>query len=310
MSETVALAPSAERRDVEIRLAGETLHAWWYPAAIGSEPAPCIVLAHGFGGIKEMRLWAYAERFAAIGIAALVFDYRHFGSSTGQPRGLVDAARQQQDWAAAIAHARGQAGVDADRVALWGTSFSGGQVVIAAAADPRIAAVIAHVPFADGLAALAAMPPTHGLRLVYAGLLDALGSRLGRRPVMLKAAGLPGDNRAVMTTPDAYPGMMRLLPPEAQFENAVCARVALQVGRIRPIRHAAKVTCPMLVQVMDHDEVTPPAAAAAMASRAPAGELRAYPGGHFDPYDGPLFERLVSDQVAFLARHLMGRPAS
>jgi uncharacterized protein len=303
-------ASVAERQDVEIPVGDGRLAAWWYRSARGPGPRPCVVLAHGFGGIKEMRLWAYAERFAAAGLDGLVFDYRHFGSSTGQPRGLVDAGRQQQDWTAAIAHARGQAAVDPDRVALWGTSFSGGQVVIRAAADPRIAAVIAHVPFADGLAALAAMPPTHGLQLVYAGLLDALGSRLGRRPVMLKAAGLPGDKRAVMTTPDAYPGMMRLLPPGAQFENAVCARVALQVGRIRPIRHAAKVTCPMLVQVMDHDDVTPAAAAAAMASRAPAGELRAYPGGHFEPYDGPLFERLVSDQVAFLARHLMGRHAS
>ena len=41
----------------------------------------CVVLAHGFGGVKEARLDAYAERFAAAGYAALVFDYRHFGDS-------------------------------------------------------------------------------------------------------------------------------------------------------------------------------------------------------------------------------------
>jgi fermentation-respiration switch protein FrsA (DUF1100 family) len=293
---------TGERHDVAIPLGQDRLAAWWYPAA--RDRRPCVLLAHGFGGIKEMRLWAYAERFAEAGLHALVFDYRHFGGSTGEPRGLVDISRQQQDWAAATRFARDLEDVDAQRVALWGTSFSGGQVVIVASADSRIAAVVAQVPFADGRAALAAMPAAHGLGLMWAGLLDAIGTRFGRAPRMLKAAGMPGDHNAVMTTPDAYPGMMRLVPSGLRFDNAVCARIALRVGATRPIRHAPDVACPLPVQVMDHDEVTPAAAAAAMASKAPRGELLAYPGGHFDPYDGPLFERLVSDQVAFLIRHL------
>jgi uncharacterized protein len=293
---------TSERREIEIPLGRDHLCAWWYPAA--NDRRACVVLAHGFGGIKEMRLWAYAERFAAAGFHALVFDYRHFGGSSGEPRGLIDVSRQQQDWAAATRFVRDLEEVDAERVALWGTSFSGGQVVIAAAGDPRIAAVVAQVPFADGLAALAAMPPAHGLGLVWNGLLDAVGSRIGRKPHLVNVVGIPGDRDAVMTTPDALPGMMRLVPPGVRFDNAVCARIALRVGTIRPIRHAPDVACPLLVQVMDHDAVTPPGAAATMASKAPRGELLAYPGGHFDPYDGPLFERLVSDQVTFLARHL------
>jgi uncharacterized protein len=298
-------ASVAEREDVEIPVGDGRLAAWWYRSERRLGARPCVVLGHGFGGIKEMRLWAYAERFAAAGLHALVFDYRHFGGSSGEPRGLVDPSRQQQDWAAALRFARGLADVDAERVALWGTSFSGGQVVIAAAAETRIAAVVAQVPFADGFAALGAMPPAHGLRLMRAGLRDAVGARLGRPPRYVKAAGMPGDHHAVMTTPEAYPGMMRLVPPGVPFDNAVCARIALRVGTIRPIRHAARVACPLLVQVMDRDDVTPPGPAVTMAAKAPRGELFTYPGGHFDPYDGPLFERVVSDQVAFLTRHLM-----
>ena len=97
----------------------------------------CVVLAHGFGGVKEARLDAYAERFAAAGYAALVFDYRHHGDSGGEPRLLIDIGRQHEDWRAAIAHARGLDGVDANRIAAWGTSFSGGHVVELAAADQR-----------------------------------------------------------------------------------------------------------------------------------------------------------------------------
>jgi uncharacterized protein len=293
------------RLDVEIASGRERLAAWWYPPSRASQPAPCVILAHGFGGIKEMRLWAYAERFAAAGIGALVFDYRHFGGSSGQPRNLVDPARQREDWAAAIRYARTREDIDPARIALWGTSFSAGQAIIYAASDATIAAVIAQAPFADGLAALKAMPPSHGLRLLRAGLLDAASARLGRPPRMLKAAGLPGDHDAVMTTPDALVGMMALVPPGVEFENAVCARIALRVGTIRPIRHAPNITCPLLVQVLDHDQVTPTAPAAALASRAPRGELLAYPGGHFEAYTGPLFQRFVHDQLAFLNRHLV-----
>ena len=75
--------------------------------------------------MREQRLDAFAERFAAAGLAALVFDYRHFGASEGEPRQLLDVKRQLTDWRSAVAYARGLAGVDGDRVAVWGTSFSG-----------------------------------------------------------------------------------------------------------------------------------------------------------------------------------------
>ena len=82
-------------------------------------------MAHGFSGVRDQRLDAYAERFAAAGLACLVFDYRHFGDSGGQPRQLLDIGRQLDDWRAAIAFARSLEEVDGDRIGLWGTSFSG-----------------------------------------------------------------------------------------------------------------------------------------------------------------------------------------
>ncbi len=51
---------------------------------------PMIVMAHGLGGTRRMRLTAFAERFVAEGYACLVFDYRYFGDSEGQPRQLLD----------------------------------------------------------------------------------------------------------------------------------------------------------------------------------------------------------------------------
>jgi predicted acyl esterase len=105
-------------------------------------------MAHGLSGTRRDRLEPFAERFAAGGIAALVFDYRGFGDSTGEPD-LFDPARQLDDWRAAIAFARSLPRVDAGRVATFGSSLGGGNALAAAAEDPRVAAAISQVPFLD-----------------------------------------------------------------------------------------------------------------------------------------------------------------
>src|SRR3954468_16202201 len=163
------------RRDLTFPSGGETCAAWLFePTTDADQPWPCVVLAHGFGGTREVRLDAYAERFAAAGIAALVFDYRHWGASSGLPRQLLDIGRQLDDWRAAIACARGLDEVDAERVAAWGTSFSGGHVLCIAAEDLRLAAAISQVPFVDGLWALRAAGRAAALRLTVAALRDRL----------------------------------------------------------------------------------------------------------------------------------------
>ena len=109
---------------------------------------PCVVIGHGFSGTKGLAR-VYAERFATAGFAVLVFDYRHFGASGGEPRQLVDVGRQREDYHAAVRFARTLSGIDPERIALWGTSLSGGHVIAVAADDPRIAAVVAQLPLID-----------------------------------------------------------------------------------------------------------------------------------------------------------------
>jgi alpha-beta hydrolase superfamily lysophospholipase len=292
-----------DRRDVTFRSGGDTCAAWLYPPD-GEGPHPIVVLAHGFGGVRDARLWAFAERFAAAGLAALVFDYRHFGASGGSPRQLLDVGRQLDDWRAAIAFARDIDGVDPDRVALWGTSFSGGHVAVLAAEGHGVAAAISQGPFLDGMWALRAAGPRNIVRLTVAGLRDEAARLGGRPPYMLPVVGPPGTP-AAMNSPDAEPGYRALFPPEVEFRNEVAARIGLRVGLYRPIRHAAQIACPWLVCVVDGDVITPPQPALKAAGLAPRGEARRYPGRHFDIYVGELFERVVADQLEFLARHLL-----
>jgi pimeloyl-ACP methyl ester carboxylesterase len=290
------------RSDVEFTSGGGRCAAWLYRPE-STTASPCVVMAHGFSGVREQRLDAYAERFAAAGLAVLLFDYRHFGASSGEPRQLLDIRLQLQDWEAAIAAARALPGVDAGRIALFGTSLSGGHVQAVAARDPGIAAVIAQAPFCDGLRNLPALGLGHALRLTLAGLRDAIGSALGRRPYCIPAVGAPGS-LAAMTTPDALPGFTKLDPAGSTWRNEASARIALTIGTYRPGARAGSIRCPILYTIAEQDVVTPARFARDAAARAPRAEVQAYPGGHFDVYVPPLWERIVSDQIEFLVRHL------
>lgn len=292
----------ADREDAEFRSGGARCAAWVFRPE-GPGPHPAVVLAHGFGAVRDAGLEAYAARFAAEGILAFVFDYRHLGASEGRPRQLVSIGRQLADWRAAVAHVRGRADVDRARVALWGTSFSGGHVLEVASTDHEVAACVAQIPFVDGLAVTRAQGLRQATRLTVAGIADLLGAAVGRAPLTVPLVGPPGS-RASMTTPDAEPGYLALVPDGAPWENAVAARSLLAVPLYRPGRRANAIRCPLLVCVARNDRITPAEPARRVGRRAARGSLREYPGGHFDLYQGAVREALIADQVVFLRTHL------
>ncbi len=263
-----------------------------------------VVLAHGFGLVREARLDAYAERFVAAGLAALVFDYRHFGASEGDPRQLLDVGRQLADWRAAINFTRGLPGVDGGRVALWGTSFSGGHVAALAAADQRIAAIISQVPY-SGLGGRKGPPRVRFLaRMLVAAVHDELRGRAGCLPATIPLVAEPGTFGAFVR-PGAVAELHALLPAEHTWVNSYTPRVSLRLPRFRPFDTAAEVRCPWLVMLSDHDEVTPADQAAELASKAPNVEMHRYPTEHFEIYSGAWFDRAVGVQAEFLRRHLL-----
>ncbi len=281
---------------------GEQIAAWLYEPD-GGGTAPCVVMANGLGGVREAGLPPYAERFAAAGLAVVVFDYRHFGASTGEPRQLLDIGRQLDDWRAAIAFARSLEGVDPERVAIWGTSFGGGHAITIAAEDHRLAAAIAQVPMADGIAALGVFSVRRALRASWNGLRDELARLRGADPVYAPLTGPPGS-AAALVDDDAEAGYGRLVPERSTWQNRFTARLLLRFPLYRPKRSAGRIECPLLVCVCDRDGVTPPGAAVEAAERARRGEVAHYDGRHFDIYVDELFERAVADQTAFLERNL------
>lgn len=290
------------RSDVTFRSAGSDCAAWLY-RPIRDGPLPLVVMAHGLSATRELRLDAYAEHFCAAGLGALVFDYRFFGASGGEPRQLLDIACQHADYRAAVAYARALDWVDPDRIGLFGTSFSGGHVIVIAAEDPRIAAVVSQCPFTDGLASLPKLGPANIAKATLAGLRDQIGALRGRSPRYIPAIGAPGSF-ALMSTADSKLGFEALRPEQSAWENRVAARVALRIATYRPGRAARRVAAPALFCVADRDSLAPAGATVKLVGAAPRGEIKRYPVGHFEIYVGAAWERAVADQTEFLLRHL------
>ncbi len=298
---------AAARRDVEFESGGVACRAWLYePEADTKTPAPCIVMAHGLGGTRECALGPYAQTFAKAGFFVLVFDYRCLGASDGTPRQLIDIRRQLEDWAAAIAFARTTPGVDPARIGLWGTSLSGGHVLIAAARDAKIAAVSAQCPMLDARASAQMIVREIGwgsiVRLGLAALVDRARALLGLSPFYVPLVAQPG-RFAAMASHDAFEGMRAIVPPG--WRNEVAARLFLVLPGYRPIRAATSVKCPALIIACRKDSVTSPKAAVQAAeSMGDKARLIELPIGHFDIYLGEWFERSSAEQVAFFKRAL------
>src|ERR1700684_3850370 len=138
------------RRDIEFDAEGVTLRGWFYAAEGASGPAPTVVMAHGFSAVKEMYLDSFAEVFAAAGLNALVFDTRNFGASGGEPRQEIDPWQQVRDYRHAITWVASRAEIDADRLGVWGSGYSGGHVLVVGAIDRRVKCVVSQVPLVSG----------------------------------------------------------------------------------------------------------------------------------------------------------------
>jgi uncharacterized protein len=299
----------AEVREVRFEVDGETVVGSLYLPVERPPVVPCVVLNNGLGGTREVVVDRFARRFATAGLGALTYDYRHFGASDGQPRHHLSLDGQVADARAAVAYVRSLAEVDADRVAVWGTSAGGGYGLVLAAADRRIACVVAQCAGLDHAADTKLVHRREGtgyfLRLLVHGQRDKGRAHFGLSPHRIPLVGPPGST-ALLNAPGALEGYAGLAGRD--FANEVCARVLLTRHGPTSGEIVADVRCPVLVQVCEQDVNVSVAGTLGVADRLGGlAEVVRYPIGHFDVYRGEWFERAVADQLAFFSRHLGSR---
>ncbi|HEY2795493.1 MAG TPA: alpha/beta hydrolase, partial [Micromonosporaceae bacterium] len=189
-----------ERENVSFVSGDAECAGWHYPGSNGG----CVIMTGGYAVTRGPGTDRFARRFQDAGFSVLAFDYRRLGDSGGAPRQVIRLRDQLADWDAAIGFARTLPGVDPARIAIWSFSLSGGHIFRVAADHPELAAAIAQTPNADGPAAtrnaMRHNTPAALLRLTGRGILDALGSLVGRPPRLVPTAGEPGTV-ALLTTP-------------------------------------------------------------------------------------------------------------
>jgi len=292
---------SFARKDIVFHSHNADCAGWLYiPHAITRMPV--IIMAHGLGAVRDMRLDAYAERFCAAGYACLLFDYRYFGASQGAPRQLLNIKCQLADWSAAIDYVRSRKEVDAARIILFGSSFSGGHVITIAARNPEISAIISQCPFTDGLASSLTLPPWSAVKVLGRAVVDSLAGILHLPPVLVDLAGKPGAT-ALMPVHD-YQQYLDLVPPGSLFRKSVSARIALKILGYYPGRLIKRVRCPAYYAVCEHDSVAPSKQTRHHLKKALKAEIHFYGCGHFDIYQGERFKQVINEYITFLKSYV------
>ncbi|HZZ47771.1 MAG TPA: alpha/beta fold hydrolase [Pseudonocardia sp.] len=282
---------------------GDGRCAAWVTLPDGPGPHPTVLLVHGFGATHEMALPNYERWFSEAGMAVVSFDYRFNGDSPGVPRQLIRVRHLLADVGSALRFTRSLPSVDADRIALWGTSFGASHVMVTAAACPEIAAVVLNCPMIDGLSAALRLGPVHILKLVGPITSDLLRSAIGAEPRYLPMVGEPGEF-ALIASRGATAGWYSLVPEGSEWENRCTAGSAIDLLHYRAYRSASRIRCPMLVCVSDNETLMNPSIAVRAARQAPRGRAIHYPADHFEVYHPPLVADIVADQTAFLRETL------
>lgn len=297
------MSSAVEPERITFQSGGDRCEADFYRPAASEPPWPAVVLANVFGAPRAWSLGRFAERFASAGIAAMPFDYRGFGTSEGTPRRLVDPGRQLADWRAALDHVRSLDEVDADRVAAWGSSFSGGNALATARSEAIVRAVVAMVPFVDGRAVMAHqtdhLGPVEQARFLAVALADRLLGIVGLGPLELPTVSEPHGG-GLVDTPGAESGFLSLVPEGAAVDNRMPARVLLDLPFHRPGVPAADIEVPVHVVIAEADRLLPLGPTERLVERLPDASVHRVPTGHFGPHTDPWFDDVAERQVAFL----------
>ncbi|MFN8110996.1 MAG: alpha/beta hydrolase [Thermoleophilia bacterium] len=300
------------RHDIEFNAEGVTLRAWHYVPDGASGPVPTIVMAHGFSAVKEMYLDRFAEAFAGAGFASLVFDHRNFGASDGEPRQEIDPWAQVRDYRHAITHALTLPETDGSRIGVWGSSYSGGHVIVVAGTDRRVKCAVCQVPLVSG--------HRNARRIVRADFVSAVQGMFdedraarfaGGAPAMIPVVDADPMAPSALPTPDSYTWFTQTGETRApSWRNEVTLRSVEMFWEYEPGAYLPWISptpfC-MIVAARDHLTVCDLAIEAYETAREPK-RLVVLPGGHFDAYvDG--FDGASGAALDWFTQHLMGGAA-
>ena len=248
------------RQDVEFKSAGETVRAHLYLPEGAAGPHPVVVMAGGWCYVRELVQPVYAEQFAANGIAALVFDYRRLGASDGTPRQHINPWDQIEDYRNAITWVSELDEIDADRLSVWGISYSGGHALIIGATDWRVKNVMSVVPVVDGYVNMRRVHGTTGFRKLEQAIREDRVNRYrtGEYGYMAMSTTDVGNELCTWPFPEtfeAFNELKRTVAPAHEHRNTIASTEMLMNYSVDPFIGRLLDT-PVLMVLAQSDDLT------------------------------------------------------
>lgn len=294
-------------RDIKFQSQGLSCAGWLFiPENLSeSQKTPAIVMAHGLGAVKEQGLEPFAKEFYQAGFVTLVFDYRYFGESEGEPRCQHFPLEMAEDFKNAVTWISMQPEVDHKRIGIWGTSYSGGIAAHVGTVDPRIKAVVSQVP--------SMITPTDRQRInpekwAHVGELlaqDRMERYSTRNFNYIKVVASDGEP-CVLPGEESYNHYTKYGNDAPNFQNQITLESLEKMREFNPVAsiHMMAPTA-LLVLPAENDNLLPfDSVKAAFDQADEPKEIMPMPIGHYDVYEDPWRSKAIEKSVMWYKRYL------
>ena len=294
-------------RDIKFKSQGLNCAGWLFvPEKLSeSQKAPALVMAHGLGAVKEQGLEPFAQQFCLAGFVTLVFDYRHFGDSEGEPRCQHFPLEMVEDYKNAVTWLSMQPEVDPERIGIWGTSYSGGLAVHVGTVDPRVRAVVSQVPSAITPTDRQTMNPEKWAQVGELLALDRMERYTTGKLNYLKVVASDGVP-CVLPGEESYYNYTKYGEHAPNFRNQITLESLEKMREFNPV-DSIQMMAPTALLVLPavNDSLLPFDAVKAAFDRAgEPKEMMPMPIGHYDVYEDPWRAQAIEKSVAWYLKHL------
>lgn len=243
--------------EVEFSSEGATLKGMLFLPKAQKQKPSVIVMAHGLSATVHMVADKYAEVFCRSGLAVLLYDHRNFGRSGGEPRQEINPWVQCRGYGDAINFAEKLKNIDPSRIALWGDSYTGGEVIILGALDERVKAIVAQVPVCGDK-----LPPVEPSRTNF----ETIKETFLHGDVRGSPETTTGPIPVVSFDQSSIPSLLKPIQafrwfidyggrPGSQWVNRVTRVIPATPMPFHPVLCAPFVTAPTLMMVAPEDEM-------------------------------------------------------